>query len=492
MISLKIHRLRDGNWNLINMTAWLVFSVLLLSWWPVGAGASVEPDVGVPNIIVPSQVESYLETAGREMTQVEAAAALATVAEGLVLHPDDPRLLERQADILASQPDLRERAVDLYGQLLTAAPGDLALKAKLANTWLALRQPFKAEALFQEILALDPYNYQANLGLGRIYLATVFYTMAARHFDRARASRPESREAQEGWRQASSLITPQLQTMANVFEDAEGFRRVSLWNGFWHNLHPRVRLGSGYAYLNYHSGFAPFRRNSEGQNLHRHVVPVVFQIRPATRVYLEAGGAFNDYGRWGQSGTARASGYWQAARGTGLSLAYSYYDIIEFFGPFRGPWGLFFDDFAGYGRYRYGIVNPIGLWSQSFFGASASNTLAVTRKVRSHDIIPWMYQALGERLILSGLGDVSFYSDGNFRQIWSPTLQYRILQDPLLKFKYSFYYGDYLYPANELAPPGALPAYFAFQHLKYHAWGVVLEKNWGSRVEIGPGKQPKL
>jgi hypothetical protein len=128
----------------------------------------------------------------------------------------------------------------------------------------------------------------------------------------ARTSQPESREALEGWRQASSLITTQFQTMANTFEDAEGFRRSSLWSGFWQYLTPRLRLGSGYGSLDYHSGFAPFRRNRDGQDLHRHVVPLVLQFRPATRVYLEAGGAFNDYGRWGQSGTAQAAAYWQA------------------------------------------------------------------------------------------------------------------------------------------------------------------------------------
>ena len=82
------------------------------------------------------------------------------------------------------------------------------------------------------------------------------------------------------------------------------------------------------------------------------------------------------------------------------------------------------------------------------------------------------------------MGDVSFYSDGNFRQIWSPTLQYRLLQDPLLKFKYAFYYGDYLYPSRSVTPPGAGPAYLAFKHLKYHTWGFVLEKNWGPRAKL--------
>lgn len=467
----------------VNLAAWLLFSALLLSW-PGGAGASFEPDVGGPSMVLTSEVDSYLDMARQEIAEGDAAGALAAVAEGLVRHPDDFRLLERRADILATQPGFQAQAAELYQQLLRARPDDLGLKIKLANLWLALRQPFLAEAQFQEVLALDPANGQANLGLGRIYLATAFFPMAARHFAQARASLPESRPALEGWRQASSLITPQIQTMANAFEDAEGFRRTSFWVGFWDYLHPRLRFGCGYGYINYHSGFAFFQRNKEGQNLHRHIVPVVFQFRPATRVYLEAGGALNDYGRWGQSGTGRVAAYWQATRGTGLSLTYSYHDVIEFFGPFRGPWGQFFDDFAGYGRYRYRIANPISLWSQNFFGAGASNTLAVTRKIHTHDLIPWMYQALGEKLLLVAMCDVSFQSDGNFRQIWSPSLQYRILPDPLLKFKYSFSYGDYLYPATDLAPPGTSPAYMAFQNLKYHAWGVVLEKNWGDRVKF--------
>jgi tetratricopeptide (TPR) repeat protein len=480
----KVYFFSNTDIRLLKLAVGLFVSIILVGLGLRSVGASVEPDVGVPNIMVAPEVDLFLAAADKEMSEGDAAAALAAVAEGLVRHPDDPALLTRRADILATQPAFRTEARDLYQRLLTAHPDDLGLKVKLAKVWLALRQPFKAETLFQEVVARDPGNFEANLGLGRLYLATVFYTMAARHFALARASRPESREALEGWRQASSLITLQFQTMANAFEDAEGFRRSSLWNGFWQYLHPRLRVGSGYGYLNYHSGYGPFRRNPDGRNLHRHVVPIVLQFRPATRVYLEAGGALNDYGRWGQSGTARAAAYWQATPGTGLSFAYSYYDVIEFFGPFRGPWGLFFDDFAGYGRYRYNIVNPIGLWSQSFFGANAANTLAVTRQIRAHDIIPWFYQALGERFMLVGFGNMSFYSDGNFRQIWSPTLQCRLLQDPLLKFKYTFYYGDYLYSSPDIIPEGATPAYLAFKNLKYHYWGFVLEKNWGSRFKF--------
>ena len=222
-MSLNIARITNPNLGRFKLAVCLFLAVLWLSCGLGPAGASVEPDVGVPAVMVSPQAEPFLEAAQREMSEGDAAAALAAVAEGLVRHPGDPRLLERRADILATQPAFRQEALELYQRLLAARPADLDLKVKLARIWLALRQPFKAEALFQEVLAAEPANFQANLGLGRIYLATVFYTMAARHFAQARAARPESREALEGWREASSLITTQIQTMGNVFEDAGGF-----------------------------------------------------------------------------------------------------------------------------------------------------------------------------------------------------------------------------------------------------------------------------
>jgi hypothetical protein len=98
------------------------------------------------------------------------------------------------------------------------------------------------------------------------------------------------------------------------------------------------------------------------------------------------------------------------------------------------------------------VINPIGLWAQSYFGAVFANTMAVTQKIRAQDVSLWGYQALGPRLILSGLGDWSFISDGNLRQIMGGMVQYRVLWDPLLKIKYSLYYGDFqkraLVPCN--------------------------------------------
>ena len=284
--------------------------------------------------------------------------------------------------------------------------------------------------------------------------------------------------------QSRGLITPQIHTLTNFFEDSEGFRRFSLWSGFRAYVNQWIRLYGGYGYLNYNSGPGPFRGNQAGQSLHRHVLPLILQYRPVRTVLAELGVAGNDYGRWGQSVTTRAAAYWQAAAGTGLALSYSYYDFIDFFGPFRGPWGLYFDDFTGYGRYRYQVVNPVGLWAQSYFGAVFSNTLAVTQKIRAQDVSLWGYQALGPRLILSGLGDWSFISDGNLRQIMGGMVQYRVLWDPLLKIKYSLYYGDFRNRAIDLARPGAGAPYADFHSLKYHAWGVVLEYNWGDRAKF--------
>jgi tetratricopeptide (TPR) repeat protein len=465
------------------------FLICVCFWacWSVGSClAQIDIDLGpqeMPALEV-EKPEAILGLAARQMDRGEAAVALATIAQGLARYPGDSKLLERQADIYATQPFMQLRATDLYRRLLVQRPNDPLLKNKLANVCLALRQMGQSERLFKEVVATDPYNPEAHLGLARLYLKSAFFTLAQEHFAQAHARLPENREALSGLEQTKGLVTPQINTLTNYFEDSEGFRRFSVWSAFRAYLNPRLRLYTGYGYLNYNSGSGPFLGNQAGRSLHRHVLPLILQYRPVRTVLAEVGVAGNDYGRWGQSVTTRAAAYWQAAAGTGLSLSYSYYDFIDYFGPFRGPWGLYFDDFTAYGRYRYQIVNPIGLWSQSYFGAIFSNTLAVTQKIRAQDVSLWAYQALGPRLILSALGDWSFISDGNLRQIMGGMVQYRVLWDPLLKIKYSLYYGDFQNRALDLAQPGAGAPYTDFHSLKYHAWGVVLEYNWGDRAKF--------
>ena len=141
-------------------------------------------------------------------------------------------------------------------------------------------------------------------------------------------------------------------------------------------------------------------------------------------------------------------------------------------------------DFTTYGRYRYAIINPIGLWSQAFFGATGANPWAVVNQVHAHSTSLWAYQILAQRLILSTFGELSFPTDGNNRHILGAGIQYRLLMESLFKIKYSFTYGDYKYRAATLAAPGAGPSYNDFQSIKYNTWGAVLEKNWGKRAKL--------
>jgi tetratricopeptide (TPR) repeat protein len=468
----------------------VVFFFLGFLLWACGSASSalaqVEIDVGPPEVpaLEAEEPEAILGVAAQQMDRGEAARALAILAQGLAQHPNDPRLLERRADVYATLPSFRLQAAEIYRRLSAQNPGDLALMNKLATTLLALRRFSQAERLFHQVLVIEPDNPEANLGLARLYLKSAFYSLAQYHFDQALARWPDNREAREGLKQAGGLTTPQVHALAGFFEDSEGFRRSFLQSSYRLYLDPRLRLYGGYGYLNYSSGSAPILKSNQGRTLHRHVLPLVLQYRPFLNVLMEMGGAFIDYGHWGQSGTVRTAAYWQATPDTGLSLSYSYYDVLDFFGPFRGPWGLYFDDFSAYGRYRYVIINPIGLWSQSFFGAAASNTLAVTQKIRTNEWSFWSYQALGERLIFTGTGILSSYNDGNQRIILSPGIQFRVLMNPLFKIKYSFTYGNYNRQVRDLTPPGAPPPYTDFHDLKYHSWGGVLEKNWGSRAKL--------
>ena len=217
-------------------------------------------------------------------------------------HPGDPKLLERQADIYATLPFLQSQAAEIYKRLLAQRPNDLALKNKLANIFLALRRIDQAEKLFKEVLAAEPDNAEAHLGAGCIYPKSAFYTLAQYHFDQALARMPDNQEAREGLKEAQGLTTPQLQALAGYFEDSEGFRRSDLYSSYRLYLYPRLRLYGGYGYLSYSSGPALFPKSNLGRALHRHVLPLVLQYRPVRTLFLELGGAFNDYARWGSQG----------------------------------------------------------------------------------------------------------------------------------------------------------------------------------------------
>ena len=128
--------------RVIRIAGPLIFSLLWTCWSLSSALAQIEIDLGPQEVptLEAEKPEAILGLAAQQMDRGEATVALATIAQGLARYPDDPRLLERQADIYATQPFMWPRAADLYRRLLVQRPGDLALKNKLANLYLALRQ----------------------------------------------------------------------------------------------------------------------------------------------------------------------------------------------------------------------------------------------------------------------------------------------------------------------------------------------------------------
>jgi hypothetical protein len=212
---------------------------------------------------------------------------------------------------------------------------------------------------------------------------------------------------------------------------------------------------------------------------------VDLNYRVSRKLVLELGGAFSDYGVWGQSGSGRAGLYYQATADCGFSLSYAYYDVIDYYGPFKGPWGRHTDEFADMERYRYLMIDPTALWAQNLFGASS--TQAITDHIRTHDMAFWGYKTLFNRLVLSLYGSISPYNDGNTRKNIGATVTLLALTDPvLLKFKYNFFYLGFDERSAVLAnlPPGSAPLYWDPIAFKNHSWGVVFEKNFWGRVKL--------
>ena len=135
--------------RVIRIAGPLIFSLLWACWSLSSALAQIEIDLGPQEVptLEAEKPEAILGLAAQQMDRGEATVALATIAQGLARHPGDPRLLERQADIYATQSFMWPRAADLYRRLLVQRPGDLALKNKLANLYLALRQIDQAEKI---------------------------------------------------------------------------------------------------------------------------------------------------------------------------------------------------------------------------------------------------------------------------------------------------------------------------------------------------------
>jgi tetratricopeptide (TPR) repeat protein len=432
----------------------------------------------------PRKQDAYLGLAMAQLGLGDAPGALATTRQGLALFPDDVPLLEVQGEAARARAATLPLAEETYQRLRALRPGDYQPDLKLAQLMWEQGRINGAEKLYEEVLRQDPNNAVAHLGLAQMDLAADAYGLALFHFRAALAAAPDNQEAARGLKLVEERLRPQFQTQGGAFEDSDTFRRRYVYSS-WQSYLTRELLASiGYGYLNYTMNNDPLRGRLREQSVHRQVIPLAFSYRPFRQLVLELGGAFSDYGKWGQSGAGRAGLYYQLTGDAGIALAYAYYDVIDYYGPFRGPWGRQVDEFADMSRYRYWIIDPTGMWAQNLFGASS--TQAVTRHIRAQDVTFWGYQNLLPDLTLSLYGSVSPYNDGNLRQNLGTTLAYRVLPDPLLKVKYSFFYLGFQHHSADLAglPRGSAPLYWDPIGFKNHAWGVVLEKNWWGRLKL--------
>jgi tetratricopeptide (TPR) repeat protein len=432
----------------------------------------------------PLKQDAYLGLSLAQLRQGDPAAALAAARQGLALFPDDLQLLEVQAGAARSRPQTLPLAVAAYQRLQALRPGDYRAQLQLAQIFFEQGRTNDAEKWYLKVLRQDPGNAEANLGLARLNLLGDAYGLARFHYEKALAAAPANPEAATGLAEVQKLMRPQVQTHAGALEDSDSFRRSYIYSSFQSYLTPELRASMGYGYLNYTMSNNPLVGRTREHSVHRHILPLELNYRPFRQLVLELGGAFSDYGVWGQSGSGRAGLYYQATADAGFSLSYAYHDVIDYYGPFRGPWGRHLDDFADLNRYRYLVIDPTALWTQNIFGASS--TQAITDHIRAHEVAFWGYQTLFSRLILSLYGSVSPYNDGNFRKNVGTTVTYKMLADPLLKLKYSFFYLGFRTKSAELAnlPQGSAPLYWDPRAFKNHAWGVVFEQNWLGRVKL--------
>ena len=425
----------------------------------------------------PKKYEALRGLAWAQYGQRDFPGAIATARLGLEFYPDDDQFLEVMADA-ATLTEAREIAAETYPRMLARRPKDGALQVKYAKFLMMNWQLDEAEKIFREILAVDPGNTDARLGMATISLESRDFGSARAGYEKVLVSAPDNLEAQRGLKKAEQFMRPQVQTFGGYLEDSETFRRSHVFSSFRYYLTDQLIAALGYGYLVYdknNSYFSPLRE----RQIHRHVVPVQLQYRPFRQLVLEAAGAFSDYGSVAKSAAARASAYYQMTPHRGMYFYYSYYDVIDPSGPFNGPWGRHLDNFPDFEKYRYWLTDPLSSWAQNIYGSSS--TRAITQHIRANDVGIWIYQDLFSRLTLSAFGAVGPYTDGNFRKTTSLAAYYRIVTDPLLlKLKYSFYYLGYRSSSAALQglPPGSLQLYFDPKAFKNHSWGIILEKNF--------------
>lgn len=432
----------------------------------------------------PDKADAHLGLAQARLFTQDYAGAREAAAAGLERFPEDPNLLTIMGEALAADQATKQAAVGYYERLLKLQPDNDKAAVRLARLYIELGDLNAGQRVLERLLARHPNYAPANFTYGQINLWADAYGVAARSFRTVVQQEPENQEARGLLEKSETFLKPQIHVQGGYLEDSESFRTSYVFTGARVYITPTVRLETGYGYLDYGMGNDPQASRFLERAAHRHALPIALYYRPSRQVAVEVGGVFNDYGVWGTTGNARAGIFYQATPQTGLSLSYAYHDMIDYYGPFRGPYGRMLDEFAEFERYRYFLIDPLALWSSTIFGASS--TQAITRKIQVQEVSFWGYQNFLDRLTLSIYGSGGFLTDDNHRLYGGATLTGRILSNPLLKAKYSFFYIDYRQSSAVLAnlPSGWAPLYWDPQGFKNHSLGLVFEQNWAQRLKL--------
>ncbi len=157
-------------------------------------------------------VDYYRETLGAEPGYVSSVCGLADIAvrEGwdaellrqgeraLSLNPDAHRALLQLADFYYDN-DNTARGVEYYERYVVAKADDAYVRSALAEAYLFLGQPEKAAEQYLEILAFDPYDEDAYLGMADLVARRGDEGAAVEWFARGAAALPRSAEIRRQW-----------------------------------------------------------------------------------------------------------------------------------------------------------------------------------------------------------------------------------------------------------------------------------------------------
>jgi len=115
---------------------------------------------------LPAYAPAYLAIVDSRLALGDAAGALAAVRKGEAAVPSEPRLFEREADILRGSDDAAG-AARAQEKAVALAPGDALAKVRLGEIYRDAGRPADAVRVLREAVALDPQpaSYWNSLGM---------------------------------------------------------------------------------------------------------------------------------------------------------------------------------------------------------------------------------------------------------------------------------------------------------------------------------------